>query len=41
MLEIFYIPNSCNSAKSYNLFTNQAIFTMQYINKYIEDIIKH
>ena len=40
MQEIFYIPNSFNTAKSYHLLTNQAIFTMRYIKKYIGHLRK-
>ena len=38
--KLFYIPDPWNAHKSCYLFTNQAIFLMIYIKKYIEDIRK-
>ena len=40
MQDIVYIPYYFNADNSYSLFTNQAIFNMRYINKYIKELRK-
>ena len=40
MWDILYICDPLNVSKFWNLFTNQYIFPMRYIKKYIEELRK-